>query len=70
MKIRNSRDETIGTILAFIVIFALVACIEFLVWYFVIYVICWAFMIPFSFKYVFGAWAISIVVKMILPSKK
>jgi len=57
------------TVLAFIVVFMLVAILAFAFWGGVVWVLAWAFGFGFQWKYVFGAWALSVAFRTVTHNK-
>jgi len=64
-----SWTNTFGTLVGLGFLIIILLGIVFAFWSGIIWVICWAFAIPFTFKYVFGAWAISVLFSMIFKGK-
>lgn len=62
MKIGNSGVLFIGSLIVLLI----VLLVSFLFFSGVVWVITWAFGIPFMWKYVFGAYAVVVLVRMIV----
>ena len=58
------KNETTATFAALILVASMVL-LTFGIWYGIVWVICWGFSIAFSVKYVFGAWAVSVLLKIV-----
>lgn len=57
------KKDTVATSLLALFIFVIILLISFGIYAIIIYGICWAFGLPFSFKYVVGVWLASIILK-------